>query len=128
MSKNRQFKSEEERRRYEEAQAHYLMGFRDFQKGNYSRAMKSFETARAIDPNHEMAKRYYSLSARQRDEFVARHLLEGRRYKEKNMYTRCVSSLDKALKALGETSDQDLKVKEAKALRNECDALTKERF
>ncbi len=128
LSKKREFSSEDERRRYEEAQAHFLQGFRDFQKENYSRARRSFETARAIDPAHEMAKRYYTLATRQRDEFVARHMLEGKRYKDKNMFSRCVSSIDKALKSLGETSDQDLKIKEAKALRSECEALMKERF
>lgn len=128
LSRQRNFKGEEDRKRYEEAQTHYLQGFRDYQKGNYSRAMRSFETARAIDPSHEMAKRYHTLAARQRDEFISRHMLEGRRYKEKHMFSRCVAAIDKALKTLGETSDQDLKVKEAKALRSECEALMKARF
>ncbi|MCM2282447.1 MAG: FHA domain-containing protein [Bdellovibrionaceae bacterium] len=128
LSKQREFKSEAERARYEEAQTHYMQGFRDFQKENYSRAMRSFETARAIDPGHEMAKRYYTLATRRRDEFVERHLIEGRRYKEKNMYSRCVAAIDKALKTLGEMSEQNLKVKEAKVLRDECEALMKARF
>lgn len=128
ISKQREFKSEEERKRYEEAQAHYLQGFRDFQKGGYSRAMRAFETARAIDPGHEMAKRYYTLAARQRDEFVARHMIEGRQYRDKNMFSRCVASIDIAIKVLGESSSQDLKIKEAKSLRDECEAMLKERF
>ncbi len=129
ISKQREFKSPEEKTRYEEANIHYLQGFRDFQKRSFSRAMRSFETARAIDPGHEMAKRYYQLAARKRDEFISQSLLEGRRYKEKNMHARCVSSLQSALKTLGDSvSEQDLREKEIKALLQECDALTKARF
>lgn len=126
LSKKREFKSQEERTRFEEANGHYLQGFRDYQKGNFARALRSFETARAIDPNHEMATRYYQLSIRKRDELIARHLLDGRRYKEKNMYSRCVSSMNAALKNLGDVNtQQDLKAKEAETLRNECEALMK---
>ncbi len=129
IAKQREFKTPEEKTRYEEANNHYLQGFRDFQKRNFSRAMRSFETARAIDPGHEMAKRYYQLAARKRDEFIAQSLHEGRRYKEKNMHARCVSSLQSALKTLGDSvSEQDLREKEIKALLQECDALAKARF
>jgi len=123
LSQKREFTSEDERVRYEEAQRHYFQGFRDYQRGNYARAMRSFETARAIDPNHEMAKRYSQLAIRRRDELINQSILEGRAYKDRNMFSRCVGSLDKALKVAGEGTDQDLKLREAKVLRNECAAM-----
>ena len=91
--------------------------------------MRSLETARAIDPGHERAKRYFQLSIRKRDEFIDRYIRQGRKYKEKNMYSRCVGSLDAALKALDDPANrQDVKIREAQALRKECDALAGERF
>ena len=128
FQRGRQFANESEKRRYEEAQSHYLQGFRDYQKGNYARAMKSFETARAIDPTHDLSKRYYTLAARARDEFVVRHILEGKKYKERLMYSRCISSLNMALKALGENAASDIKGKEAIAIRDECETLQEGRF
>ncbi|HVK61515.1 MAG TPA: FHA domain-containing protein [Bdellovibrionales bacterium] len=124
--KHRTFKSDEEKTRYEEAQRHYVSGFRDYQKGQWLRAMRSFETARAIDPEHELALRYMRLAEKQRDEMVALLTLEGRRYKEKNMYGRCSAALDKALEAIPNKSD--VKFKEAEALKKECDLLAAERF
>lgn len=128
VARQRQFANDGEKRRYEEAQTHYLQGFRDFQKGNYSRAIKSFETSRAIDPTHELSKRYYTLAVRARDEFVVAHILEGKKYKERLMYGRCASSLNSALKALGESAFTDIKGKEALALMKECEILAEGRF
>ncbi|MBK7890178.1 MAG: FHA domain-containing protein [Bdellovibrionales bacterium] len=125
-AKKRTFRTEEEKTRYEEAQRHYLEGFRDYQKGSYSRAMRSFETARAIDPEHQLALRYYRLAEKQRDESVTQLTLEGRRYLEKNMYTRCSSALEKALLLMN--NKEDLKYKQAEAMKKECDVLQEGRF
>lgn len=124
--KKRAFRTEEEKTRYEEAQKHYIEGFRDYQKGNYTRAMRSFETARAIDPEHVLARRYYRQAEKQRDEAVTNSLLEGRRYREKNMYTRCSASIDKALVMMA--NKEDLKYKQAEAMKKECDLLQDNRF
>ena len=126
LSKKRVFKSEEERTRFEEAQKHYLEGFRDYQKGQWIRAMKSFETARAIDPEHSLALRYYRLAEKQRDETVALLMLEGRRYREKNMYVRCSASFEKVMGSI--TNKDDAKYKEAEQIKKECDFLEDERF
>lgn len=126
LTKKRVFNSEEERTRFEEAQKHYLEGFRDYQKGQWIRAMKSFETARAIDPDHSLAFRYYRLAEKQRDENVALLMLEGRRYLEKNMYARCSAAFEKVMGTL--SNKDDAKYKEADQIKKECDLLEKERF
>lgn len=126
LIKKRTFNTDEERTRYYEAQRHYHEGFRDYQKGQYARAMRSFETARAIDPSHEMAVRYYKLAERQRDEMIARLTLEGRQYKEKLMYSRCSAAFEKVLDAIPDRND--LKYKQAEALKRECDLLMENRF
>lgn len=126
LVKKRTFKNDEEKTRFEEAQKQYLMGFRDYSKGQYMRAMREFETALAIDPDNQMARRYYKLSEKQRDERVADLSLEGRKYKDKHMYSRCESSFEKVLELIPDKSDA--KFKEADALRNECHLLDEERF
>jgi pSer/pThr/pTyr-binding forkhead associated (FHA) protein len=125
-AKKREFRSNEERTRHEEAQRHYMEGFRDYQKGQYVRAMKSFETARAIDPGHELAGRYYRLAEKQRDEMIDYMILEGRRYKEKNMFSRCSSAFEKVLDAI--PNKNHLKYKSAEALKRECDESLGGRF
>ena len=125
-AKKRTFRTEEEKTRYEEAQRHYIEGFRDYQKGNYTRAMRSFETARAIDPEHVLARRYFRQAEKQRDEIITQQLLEGRRYREKNMFARCSSALEKALVMM--PNKDDLKFKQAEAMKKECDVLGDRRF
>jgi len=124
--KKRMFKNEEERTRFDEANRHYLEGFRDYQKGQYTRALRSFETARAIDPEHELARRYYKLAEKQRDEMIALLTLEGRRYKEKHMFARCSSAFEKVLDAI--PNKDDLKYKQVEALKRECDLLIGDKF
>lgn len=124
--KQNEFNSPEEELRHREAQRHYSEGFRDYQKGQFARAMKSFETARAINPNHELAARYYKLAEKQRDEMIAMFTLEGRRYREKHMFSRCSAALEKALDAL--QNPDDLKYKQVEELKKDCDARLKGRF
>lgn len=125
-AKKRTFRTEEEKTRYEEAQRHYIEGFRDYQKGNFTRAMRSFETARAIDPEHVLARRYFRQAEKQRDEAITQQLLEGRRYREKNMFSRCSSALEKALVMM--PNKDDLKYKQAEATKKECNVLGDKRF
>jgi pSer/pThr/pTyr-binding forkhead associated (FHA) protein len=121
VTKKRAFKTEEEKTRYEEAQKHYIQGFRDYQKGNYSRAIISFETAMGLDTENVLARRYYRLAQKQKDEATTNLLLEGRRYREKNMYSRCSAAIDKALVLMN--NKDDLKYKEAEKIKQECDLL-----
>jgi pSer/pThr/pTyr-binding forkhead associated (FHA) protein len=126
LIKKRTFANDEEKTRFEEAQKHYLEGFRDYQEHQWARAMKSFETASAIDPEHELARRYYKLAEKQRDEMTADLSIEGRRYKDKHMYARCSSALEKAMIAI--PNKDDLKYKEIEALKKECDLLMDSQF
>jgi pSer/pThr/pTyr-binding forkhead associated (FHA) protein len=126
LSKRRAFKTEEEKTRFEEADKHYREGFRDYGKSQFARAMKSFETAMAIDPGHELARRYYVLAQKRRDEEIAQLTLEGRRYKEKQMYSRCSAAFEKVLESM--TNRDDAKYKQAEAIKRECDLLMDERF
>ena len=122
----RRFKNEEEKTRFVEAQKHYLTGFRDYQKGQWGRAIRSFETAQAIDPKNELAGRYKRLAEKKRDEMINMLTLEGRQYREKSMYTRCSAAFEKVLDE--SPNKQDVKYKAAEALKKECDLLADEKF
>ena len=122
----RRFKNEEERTRFVEAQRHYLTGFRDYQKGQWGRAIRSFETAQAIDSKNELAGRYKRLAEKKRDEMINMLTLEGRQYREKSMYARCSAAFEKVLDE--SPNKQDVKYKAAEALKKECDLLADERF
>ena len=122
----RRFKNEEERTRANESQRHYMEGFRDYQKGQWSRAIRSFETAQAIDPKNEVAGRYRRLAEKQRDEMINILTIEGRRYREKSMYARCSAAFEKVLIEI--PNKQDVKYKAAEAMKNECDVSMDERF
>lgn len=126
LAEQRQFRNPEENQRFQEAHQHYLAGFRDYQKGGYARALRAFETARAIDPNHELAARYAVLAERKRDEWITLQMMEGRRYMEKSMYNRCSASLDKVMDEIANA--QDLKFKEAQALKAECELMRRRKY
>lgn len=120
------FKNEEERTRYEEAQRHYLEGFRDYQKGNYPRAISSLGTALAIDSSHQLARRYKSLAEKRRDEHINSLLLEGRKYMDKAMFGRCVAAYDKALLLM--PNRDDIRFKQAELNRRQCKVRLEDRF
>jgi pSer/pThr/pTyr-binding forkhead associated (FHA) protein len=119
LAKARIFKTPEEKTRYEEANRHFLEGFRDYQRSQWVRAMRSFETARTIDPQHALAGRYFKLAEKRRDELISVLTLEGRRYYEKNMFARCSAQFEKVLGMI--QNEGDLKYQSAMALKKECD-------
>lgn len=104
-----------------EAQKLYLKGFRDYQKGNYLRAMASFQAAVAADSHHELAIRYYSLAQRKNDELIDSSLQMSQKYKAKAMFERCVAYSEKVMTLL--TNSKHPKFEEAMQIRKECQLL-----
>ena len=110
----------EEHTKFIEANKHYLEGFRDYSKGQYARAIRSFETALAIDPTHKLAGRYREYAFRSREEFISNSLEFGKQYHEKQMYSRCSASLEKVLVEI--KNEADIRFKEAISLKRVCDS------
>jgi len=102
-------------------QQHYIRGFRDFQAGNYGRAIQAFNSALAKDPNHTRARRYLQLSIQRREEKIEKHMLQGEKFKEKLMYDRCMSEFEKVLVLLNRP--QNPKYILSKERLNECTIL-----
>jgi tetratricopeptide (TPR) repeat protein len=119
----KRYSSPEEKQKYQEANRHYLEGFRDYNNGQYSRAVRSFETSLAIDPTHKLAGRYREYAMRSREEYISGQLEMGKQYHEKQMYGRCAASLEKVLVEIRDESD--LRYKEAVALKRVCDSYVR---
>lgn len=103
---------------YRRAQENYIRGFRDYKQGNYSRARESFQVVLNLDPDNELAKRYYHLARIKFDELVKFHMLQGNRYREKKNWRMCAASYFNVLTMVA--NNQDPVFKEAKQYYNEC--------
>ena len=116
--KKRKFASVEAEMRFKTAEEHFIRGFRDYQKGKFTRSMEAFQTALASDRTHVGARRYYQLAKRRRDEVIDYHLREGQDFFERSMYERCASSMLKAMILIN--NRQEDKFQQAKVQRKEC--------
>lgn len=104
---------------FQKAQANYIRGRRDYAQGRYERAIQSFEAALAIDPSHQLARRYYDLTRRKFDEKINYLMIQGQNYLKKGQYRLCQSSF--AIVITHISSRQDKRFQEAKQLHDECE-------
>lgn len=103
---------------YRRAQENYIRGFRDYKQGNYGRARESFQVVLNLDPDNELAKRYYQLAKLKFDETVKAHMLQGNRYREKKNWRMCAASYFNVMTMVA--NNQDPVFKEARQYYNEC--------
>ncbi len=111
---------------YKTAQEHYLKGFRDYRQGQFSRAMSSFQAALSFYPQHELAKKYLTLSRRKFDENVQFNMIQGKRYKGKNNYRLCKSAYANVMIMVKDPNDAIYR--EAKQYYNECSLLFEAKY
>ncbi|MNJ92787.1 Glycogen accumulation regulator GarA [compost metagenome] len=104
---------------YRRAQENFIKGFRDYQQGQYARARESFQVVLNLDPENELAKRYYHLSKIKFDEMVKFNMIQGNRYREKKNWRMCQSSYSAAMTMLQNRRD-DPTFKEAKQYFEQC--------
>lgn len=90
-------KSGENTLNYKTAQEHYLKGFRDYQNGQYSRAVQSFQAALSFFPNHALAQRYKIQAEAQLKKLYEFHMRQGMEYRSANNFRLCKASYQKAL-------------------------------
>lgn len=72
-----------------QAQENYVKGFRDFRKGQYERALESFQACLSLAPEHVLCNRYLRLSQRKFDELIQYHMVLGRKYRDQEQYRAC---------------------------------------
>ena len=104
---------------YKRAQENFIRGFRDFQQGQYARAREAFQVVLNLDPDNELAKRYYHLSKIKFDELVKFNMNQGNRYREKRNWRMCQSNYSNVMTMLQGRRD-DPSFKEAKQYYEEC--------
>lgn len=112
---------------FRRAQENFVKGFRDFQQGQYARARESFQVVLNLDPDNELAKRYFNLSKIKFDEMVKFNMIQGNRYREKKNWRMCQSSFSNAMKMLSNRIN-DPTYKEASQYYEECRLNSEGRF
>lgn len=112
---------------YRRAQENFVKGFRDFQQGQYARAREAFQVVLNLDPDNELAKRYFHLSKIKFDELVKFNMLQGNRYREKKNWKMCQSNYSNVMKMLLNRTD-DPTYKEAQQYFQECTLNLEGRF
>jgi len=111
---------------YKRAQENYIRGFRDYKQGNYGRARESFQVVLNLDPDNELAKRYYQLARLKFDELVKFHMLQGNRYREKKNWRMCKASYFNVMTMVN--NNQDPVFKEAKQYYDQCSLAQEGRY
>ncbi|WP_374034742.1 FHA domain-containing protein [Bdellovibrio bacteriovorus] len=112
---------------YRRAQENFIKGFRDFQQGQYARAREAFQVVLNLDPDNELAKRYFHLSKIKFDELVKFNMIQGNRYREKKNWRMCQSNYSNVMTMLQHRKD-DPSFKEAKQFYEECTLNLEGRF
>ena len=80
-----------------------------------------------LDPDNELAKRYYHLSKIKFDELVKFNMIQGNRYREKKNWRMCQSNYTNVMTMLQYRKD-DPSFKEAKQFYEECTLNLEGRF
>ena len=109
-----------------QAQENYVRGFRDFRKGQYERALISFQACLALNPEHALCNRYLRLTQRKFDELVQYDIVLGRKYRDQNQYQACRASFRNVMVMVKDANSKTFQ--EAKANYDACNALMEGRY
>lgn len=112
---------------YQKAYENFLRGYRDYRQGQFLRARESFQVVLNLDPENELARRYLNLAKIRFDELVKFHMLQGRRYLEKQNYRMCKASFQTVMTMLG-NDPSNPEYKEALMTHRQCAAAMERRF
>ncbi len=113
-------------RQFESAQSYYIKGFRDYRQGQYGRAIMSFQASLSFDPNHTLSRKYLNQSIKKQSGIIQFNLDQARRYRLKNYFRLCRSAAQQVM--ILRKDQNDPQYKNAKAIFDECDTLSKGRF
>jgi pSer/pThr/pTyr-binding forkhead associated (FHA) protein len=111
---------------YEDAQPNYIKGFRDFRKGQYDRAIESFNACLSLLPEHPQCRRYKLLAQKKNDELIQYQMVLANKYRSQNQFAACRSAYKNVMVMVKNPGDK--KYTEAKSGYDTCKALEGERF
>ncbi len=108
------------------AKSEYIIGFRDFKKGQYARSLLHFTNCLNYKPNHDLCNRYLSLAQKKIDEMIQYQTITGRKFLDQKQYNACISSFRNIAFLIQDKSDQ----RYAEAIENEkfCKQMLEESF
>lgn len=100
-------------------QENFQKGMRDYQLGNYARALDFFQVVLNLDSSHVMARRHLYLSKIRFDEIVKAKLALGESYYQKHNFKMCQAMYQQVLIMLqGKNSDQSYQI--AQSMSDKC--------
>lgn len=109
-----------------EAQENFVRGFRDYRKGQFERALGSFQTCLALEPTHVLCNHYVRLAQRRFEELIQYNMVLGRQYRDQNQFRACRSAFGNAMAMIKDVSS--ITYREAKANYDACNAMEEGRF
>jgi hypothetical protein len=109
-----------------QAQENYVRGFRAYHQGQYERALYSFRTCLALQPEHVLCNRYLRLAQRKFDELIQYQVTWGRRFRDQGQYSSCRASFRNVM-VMVKTPSSPL-YQEAKANYEACDNMIEDRY
>lgn len=112
---------------YQKAYENFLRGYRDYRQGQYARAREAFQLVLNLDPENELARRYFNLAKIRFDELIKFNMLQGRRYLEKQNYRMCRSNFQTVMTMLGNDPSNPEYV-EAKTYHEQCNTALEGRY
>jgi pSer/pThr/pTyr-binding forkhead associated (FHA) protein len=111
---------------YNQAQQAFVAGFRDYRKGQFERAVASFQACVSLYPSHDLCNRYLRLTQRRVDELVQHHMVVGRKYRDQNQFGACRAAFRNVMVMVKDPTSK--RYLEAKANYEACNAQLEERF
>ena len=108
------------------ARTAFIKGFRDYRKGYFQRAIKSFRHCLALDKSYSNCHRYIEKSNIQIEKLIQKKMLLGKRYKQNKQYSACKAIFKSVTIMVKDTSS--LIYKEALLNRDLCSSKTKNKL
>jgi pSer/pThr/pTyr-binding forkhead associated (FHA) protein len=111
---------------YKEAQPNFVKGFRDYYKGQYERAIESFQACLSLFPEHPQCKRYLNLSLKKYSELIQYHMILGGKYKEQGQFDACSAEYKNVLEMVKDPTQKTFQ--EARSGLDACTALSGDKY
>ena len=109
-----------------EARVAFIRGFRDYRKGYYDRALKSFKHCVTLNKSYEICRSYVRQAQTQVNRIIQKKMLLGKNYQKNKQYDACKAAYQSVEIMVQNTSSPVYK--EALENRKLCELKTKNRL
>ena len=109
-----------------EARVAFIRGFRDYRKGYYSRALKSFEHCVTLNKAYGICRSYVRQAQTQVNRIIQKKMLLGKNYQQNKQYDACKAAF-LSVEIMIQNADSPV-YKEARENRKLCELKTKNKL